>query len=666
MLKKLLIANRAEIAIRVARTAAEMGIATVAVFAEDDAQSLHTRKSDDAHGLKGSGAAAYLDGEQIVAVAREAGCDAIHPGYGFLSENGDFARRCAQAHLVFVGPAPETLDLFGDKAKARALAEKSSVPVLRGTKGGIGLDEARKFLAAANGPIMLKALAGGGGRGMRPVHSTDELEQAFERCRSEALQAFGNGELYAEELFARARHIEVQIVGDGTGAVSHLWDRECSLQRQRQKLIELAPALGLPEPLRRKLFDAAVALGKASRYKNLGTIEFLVDGAGRFAFIEANARLQVEHTVTEEVTGLDLVRIQLEIAAGRSLRGLHLEQTDVPAPRGAALQARINLETMGPGGVARPAGGTLAVYEPPSGRGVRVDGFGYAGYKTSARYDSLLAKLIVHSASDSIEAVALKAYRALCEFRIEGAPTNIPFLQTLVRHPALADGTLHTRFVEEHMAELLAGADVEHRRLFFEPPRAASRAGVKVDSADPLAVLHHGKRAGRNGRARHIRRARRRDGTARAAAGDHREPCSWAGRHGAGGRARARHGSDEDGACDRGECRRHRARAGGGAGRHGVRGRDTRLHRGSGHRGRRRGRRRRHRSRRDPPRPRRICASAGASPRTKRAPTRSRGGARRASAPRARTSKISAIRARSRNMPRWWWRGGCAATPWTN
>jgi len=318
MLKTLLIANRGEIAIRIARSAAEMGIATVAIFSEDDAQSLHTRKADKAVGLSGSGVAAYLDGAQIVAAAKEAGCDAIHPGYGFLSENGDFARACAAAGIVFVGPSPETLDLFGDKTKARALAEKTKVPVLRGTAGDISLEEAAKFLAAANGPIMLKALAGGGGRGMRVVRAADELEQAFERCRSEAQQAFGNGALYAEEFFERARHIEVQIVGDGTGAVSHLWDRECSLQRQRQKLIESAPALDLPEKLHQRLLDAAIALGHASHYKNLGTIEFLVDadGSDRFAFIEANPRLQVEHTVTEEVTGLDLVRIQLDIAAG--------------------------------------------------------------------------------------------------------------------------------------------------------------------------------------------------------------------------------------------------------------------------------------------------------------------------------------------------------------
>jgi acetyl/propionyl-CoA carboxylase alpha subunit/acetyl-CoA carboxylase carboxyltransferase component len=497
MLKKLLIANRGEIAIRIARSAAEMGITTVSIFASDDAQSLHTRKTDEARGLSGTGAAAYLDADQIVTVARETQCDAIHPGYGFLSENADFARACTAADLIFVGPDAETLALFGDKAQARALAARSDVPILKGTDAGIDADAAAVFLASL-GPeaaIMLKAVAGGGGRGMRVVHHADELEAAFERCRSEALSAFGDGTLYAEEFFPRARHVEVQIAGDGKGAVSHLWDRECSVQRQRQKLVEIAPARNLPEQLRHRLFAAAVTLAGAANYKNLGTIEFLVDAGGneRFAFIEANPRLQVEHTVTEEITGLDLVRIQLEIASGRTLKDLHLTQREVPAPRGTAVEVRINLETMASDGTARPSGGTLSVYEPPSGRGIRVDGFGYQGYQTSVRYDSLLAKLVAHSPTDSLTDVLAKAYRALCEFKISGAHTNIAFLQNVMRHPALTDDRMHTRFIDEHIAELLPEADSPHPKLFHEQPRASSRAGVKVDSADPLAVLHHGK-----------------------------------------------------------------------------------------------------------------------------------------------------------------------------
>ncbi|MBI3675806.1 MAG: carbamoyl-phosphate synthase large subunit [Proteobacteria bacterium] len=494
MLKKLLIANRGEIAIRVARSAAEMGIVTVAVFSEDDALSLHTRKTDQARGLKGSGVAAYLDTEQIVTLAKDNGCDAIHPGYGFLSENAGFARACEKAGLVFVGPSPETLALFGDKAAARALAEKTGVPVLAGTKAGASLSEIQAFLKKHDA-IMLKAVAGGGGRGMRLVHEASDLEQAYARCQSEAKAAFGNGEVYAEAFFSRARHVEVQIVGDGS-SVAHLWDRECSIQRQRQKIVEIAPACGIPEKTRDHLLGAAVALAKAAHYLNLGTIEFLVDAekGERFAFIEANARLQVEHTVTEEVTGLDLVRLQLEIAGGRTLKQLHLTQAEVPEPRGIALQTRINMETMASDGSARPAGGTLSVYEPPSGRGIRVDGFGYAGYQTSARFDSLLAKLIVHSPTKALADAKSKAYRALCEFKIAGVPTNISFLQNLLLHPRVIEGDIHTRSVEENMKELMP-QDAEHRKLFFEPPRNTARAGVKVDASDPLAVLAHGKAA---------------------------------------------------------------------------------------------------------------------------------------------------------------------------
>ena len=367
--KKLLIANRGEIAVRIARTAAEMGISTVAVFSQDDAASLHTRKTDEAHGLTGSGPAAYLDIAQMVETARAYGCDAVHPGYGFLSENAAFARACAEAGITFVGPTSETLELFGDKGRARALAQQCKVPVLPGTDGATTLDEARAFLKSLGkgGAVMVKAVAGGGGRGMRPASSLKELEQAFERCASEAKAAFGDDALYVEQFLSRARHIEVQIVGDGQ-SVSHLWDRECSLQRQRQKVVEIAPADTVPEALRAQLFSAAISLGEAAAYRSLGTVEFLVDSSlgadhpDRFVFIEGNARLQVEHTVTEEVTGLDLVRLQLQIAAGRTLAELSLTQDRVPAPRGHAVQVRVNLETMAPDGSAKPAGGTLSVF----------------------------------------------------------------------------------------------------------------------------------------------------------------------------------------------------------------------------------------------------------------------------------------------------------------
>ena len=496
-LKKLLIANRGEIAIRIARTAAEMGLATVAVFAQDDAGSLHTRHADETVALNGVGPAAYLDIEAVVRAARDAGCDAVHPGYGFLSENAGFASACSDAGLAFVGPSAATLALFGDKTAALALAASLDIPTLAGTHGATGLDEALAFLDSLGegGAVMLKALAGGGGRGMRPVLARAEMADAFARCASEARAAFGDGALYAEQLLARARHVEVQILGDGSGAAVHLWDRECSLQRQRQKLIEIAPAVGVEGEVRAALQAAAVRMAKAADYRGLGTIEFLVSvegGEPSFAFIEANPRLQVEHTVTEEVTGLDLVRLQLEITAGASLDDLGLgAQAAVPAPRGVALQARVNLETMTADGQARPSGGVLAVYEPPSGPGVRIDGFGYGGYRTSARYDSLLAKLVVHASS--LPAAAAKAYRALGEFKLTGVASNIGFLQALSQRLAEGEMQLHTRFVEEHGGELAASAAGEHRALHFAPPRAQRRAGARIDAIDPLAVLAHGK-----------------------------------------------------------------------------------------------------------------------------------------------------------------------------
>lgn len=487
-MRRILIANRGEIAIRIARTAAEMGLAAVAVHPADDAQSLHVRRADAAVLLPGQGPAAYLDIAALVQAAKDAGCDAVHPGYGFVSENPDFARACAEAGLTFIGPSPETLALFGDKARARALARQAGAPVLPGTDGETSLDEATAFLAALGegACVMVKALAGGGGRGMRPAASAEDLAAAFERCASEAQAAFGDPRLYVEQFLPQARHVEVQIAGDGAEVV-HLYDRECSLQRARQKVVEIAPAAMLPQSVRERLFAAAVALGRAAGYRGLGTIEFLVEGETA-VFIEANARLQVEHTVTEEVLGLDFVRLQIELAQGRGLAELGLTQDGVPAPRGCAIQARVNLESLTPDGQVRPSGGTLSAYDPPSGPGVRVDGYGYAGYRTSPRYDSLLAKVIVQAGD--LPAAASKAYRALSEFRIAGAATNIGILQSLLAHPAVRDGEIHTRFVEEHLGDLLGG---EHPQLYFQETGGPRRAGAAVDSSDPLAVLAHGK-----------------------------------------------------------------------------------------------------------------------------------------------------------------------------
>ncbi len=504
----LLIANRGEIAIRIIRAAAELGIRTVAIYSEDDAQSLHTRKADEAHALEGKGAPAYLNAEQIIAAAKQTDCDAIHPGYGFLSENANFARRCAEEGITFVGPQAATLELFGDKLQARALAEEHEVPVLAGTTGPTSLEDARAFLTSLlpDGAVMIKAVAGGGGRGMRAVRSLDEIDAAFARCQSEAAQSFGNSDVYVEQLVTDARHIEVQIVGDGSGAVTHLGERECSIQRRHQKLVEVAPSPGLPPGLRARLTASAVHLAQAIKYDNLGTFEFIVDANdlrddSDYAFIEANARLQVEHTVTEEVTGLDLVQIQLQLAAGQSLTDLGIQQTDIAPPRGFALQVRINMETMAADGTTRPAGGSLATFEIPSGPGIRVDTFGYAGYRTSPSFDSLLAKLIAHSPSPDFANVVNRTYRALCEFKIDGVSTNIPFLQGLLQHPDFQANQIYTRFVDDQVAELVENDD--HRRLFYEPPAVAaappsggqSLAGIRVDSVDPLAVLDHGKGA---------------------------------------------------------------------------------------------------------------------------------------------------------------------------
>jgi acetyl/propionyl-CoA carboxylase alpha subunit len=497
----LLIANRGEIAVRIARAAAEIGMRTVAVYSQDDAQSLHIRRAEHAMELPGAGPRAYLDGAAIIAAAMQAGCDAIHPGYGFLSESAAFARDCAEAGLRFVGPSVEQLELFGDKGRARALAQRLGVPVLGGSFAATTLEDARAFLAevGADGQIVIKAIAGGGGRGMRLVTGEADLAEAYARCQSEAAAAFGRGDVYVEEYLPRARHIEIQVVGDGHTA-THLWERECSLQRRHQKIVEVAPSPTLPDSMRHRLVAAALQIAQEVRYQGAGTFEFLVDAHGNHCvFIEANARLQVEHTVTEEVLGIDLVQTQLRIAAGATLEELGLQQGRVPRPRGYAMQLRVNMESMQPDGTTRPASGTLTAFEPPAGPGIRVDSFGYAGYRTSASFDSLLAKVIAHSSSDNFTDVVQRAYRALCEFRIEGIATNIGFLQNLLCHPAVEANDVDTTFIERHASEL-AASDSGHPRWYAQPAATETNpvaktalAGARVDTSDPLAVLHHGK-----------------------------------------------------------------------------------------------------------------------------------------------------------------------------
>ncbi|QIO36143.1 acetyl-CoA carboxylase family protein [Bradyrhizobium sp. 1(2017)] len=487
--KKLLIANRGEIAIRIARAAADAGIATFAIHPADDALSLHVRVADEAVEIPGRGARAYLDIDAVVQAAKSAGCDAVHPGYGFLSENAAFAKACADAGIAFVGPKPAALELFGDKVAARQLAKRCGVPIIAGTSGPSSLEEITAFFTSlgSNAAILIKAMAGGGGRGMRVVEKASDLAEAYARCQSEAKAAFGFDGVYAERLIRQARHIEVQIIGDRFGAISHLWERECTIQRRHQKLVEVAPSPSLSDPLRGRIIEAAKQLAAAASYDNLGTFEFLVDGTAEdsFAFIEANPRLQVEHTVTEEVLGLDLVRAQLAVAAGASLAALGLAQGSIPKPRGHAMQLRINMETLDETGATHPTGGVLAVFEPPSGPGVRVDSFGYAGYKTSAAFDSLLAKVIVHTPGEAWHDVVSKASRALREFRIDGVVTNIAFLQAVLAHPDFKTNRIATDFIDRNIAKLVEAADGAAKPLYFA---ATERSGHGTETHVAQAV----------------------------------------------------------------------------------------------------------------------------------------------------------------------------------
>lgn len=430
----------------------------MAVYSQDDADALHPRRADEAVALKGVGPRAYLDAEGLIEAALAAGCDAIHPGYGFLSENEEFARACTARGLVFVGPSPEALDLFGDKARARAFAQAQGAPLAAGTAGGATLAEIRAFQSGL-GPgdgLMIKAVAGGGGRGMRRLQPGEDPAQAYELCAREAEAAFGDSRLYAERVIGNARHIEVQVAGDGTTAIA-IHDRECSIQRRHQKLIEVAPAIGLSAQTREALHGAAVRMASAAGLRGLATFEFLLGMDGGLAFIEANPRLQVEHTVTEAVTGLDLVQIQLLLADGVSLSALGLAEGP-PTVVGHAIELRVNLETLGPDGAVSASGGTITRYEPPSGPGVRVDGAGFGGYAVNPMFDPMIAKLIVHSTAPDFAAACAKAARAAAEFRLEGVGHNLGLLRAVLERPEVAAGTATTSFFEENLPALVARA----------------------------------------------------------------------------------------------------------------------------------------------------------------------------------------------------------------
>uniref|UniRef100_A0AAR2KE50 Pyruvate carboxylase n=1 Tax=Pygocentrus nattereri TaxID=42514 RepID=A0AAR2KE50_PYGNA len=448
-IKKVMVANRGEIAIRVFRACTELGIRTVAVYSEQDTGQMHRQKADEAY-LIGRGlppVAAYLHIPDIIKVAKENDVDAIHPGYGFLSERSDFAQACADAGVRFIGPAPEVVRKMGDKVEARAIAIRAGVPVVPGTDAPISsLQEAQEFSNNYGFPIIFKAAYGGGGRGMRVVREYEELEENYQRAYSEALAAFGNGALFVEKFIEKPRHIEVQILGDKYGNVIHLYERDCSIQRRHQKVVEVAPATQLDPHLRDRLTADSVNLAKLVGYENAGTVEFLVDKHGKHYFIEVNSRLQVEHTVTEEITDVDLVHAQLRICEGRSLPELGLKQDKIRI-NGYAIQCRVTTEDPARG--FQPDTGRLEVFRSGEGMGIRLDSASaFQGAIISPHYDSLLVKVI--SSGKDLPAAAAKMSRALAEFRVRGVKTNIPFLQNVLSNDQFLYGTVDTQFIDEN------------------------------------------------------------------------------------------------------------------------------------------------------------------------------------------------------------------------
>jgi len=444
--KKVLVANRGEIAVRVLRACRELGLSTVAVYSDADRTALHVRYADQAYHIGPPPATqSYLCIDKIIAVAKEAEVDAIHPGYGFLAENPAFARACRDAGLAFIGPSPESMELMGDKAAARRTSAQVGIPILPGTDHEIEDEEEAKAVAEQIGfPLLVKAAVGGGGKGMRTVHSPEELPFAVMAARREAQSTFGDGAIYLEQLVEGARHIEVQILGDQHGNIVSLGERECSLQRRHQKLLEESPSMALDEKLRARLWEAAIALAQAVDYTNVGTVEFLLDKDKNFYFLEMNTRLQVEHPVTELVSGVDIVKDQLRVASGRALR---YSQEDLRM-NGWALECRICAEDPYDGFL--PSTGSITGLQEPTGPGVRVDSGIYEGFDVSLYYDPLISKLSVWGETRG-EAI-LRMRRALEEYRIIGVKTNIPFHQQIVNHTEFIYGQFDTSFVENRFA----------------------------------------------------------------------------------------------------------------------------------------------------------------------------------------------------------------------
>jgi acetyl-CoA carboxylase biotin carboxylase subunit len=442
MFKKVLIANRGEIALRVIRACRELGLETVAVYSEADRDSLHVRFADDEVCIgPAPGRLSYLKIPHLIAAAEITGADAIHPGYGFLAENAEFADTCRASNITFIGPTGEQIRQMGDKATARRLAQEAGVATVPGSLDTI--DDPDEALAVAEGigfPVIIKATAGGGGKGMRIAHDGEQFAQLFGLAQNEALAAFGNGAVYVEKYLEHPRHVEIQVLGDSHGKVVHLGERDCSIQRRHQKLVEESPSPALDLPLRCRMGEAAVALASNIHYLNAGTLEFLLDADGCFYFMEMNTRIQVEHPVTEMVTSFDLVKEQIRIAAGEPIS----YQGDGTRLRGHAIECRINAED--PYHNFQPCPGLITAYHPPGGPGVRVDTHVYAGYTVPPYYDSLLAKVIVHG--NTREEALARMGQALDSFILEGVTTTIPFLGRVIRHPDFVAGKVDTRFLE--------------------------------------------------------------------------------------------------------------------------------------------------------------------------------------------------------------------------
>jgi acetyl-CoA carboxylase biotin carboxylase subunit len=489
---KVLVANRGEISVRVQRTCREMGIAAVAVFSEPDRKALHVRFADEAYPLPGSSAReTYLDQGRILDIARRSGADAVHPGYGFLSENAVFAAACRERGLVFIGPSAESIEKMGEKTRARELMAKAGVPIVPGTLPLASREEAAAEAARIGYPVLIKAAAGGGGKGMRRVEKPADLATAYDACRREAAGAFGDDRIYLEKYVEEPHHVEFQILADAHGRAIHLNERECSVQRRHQKIVEETPSPLMTAELRARMGAAAVKAAEACGYENAGTIEFLVDAARNFYFLEMNTRLQVEHPVTEMVTGVDLVERQIRIAEGAPL------EAGTPAARGAAIECRVYAED--PWRNFIPSPGLIRTLSAPGGPGVRDDSGIYEGFTIPTEYDPLISKLVVW-AEDRPRALA-RMGRALQEYRLTGVRTNIRYLERIIRHPDFVRGEYDTHFIPRHQDELLrAGGDGP------DVPTLAAAAIMawiedekKAALASPSSPMSDWKRSGRPG-----------------------------------------------------------------------------------------------------------------------------------------------------------------------